>query len=108
MLGWSGTAFVPVPGPLDVGNEQAVIEGKGKDWVIKANLGYRARPHDGIWATPPFLHNGSVPNLYQMLVPAASRSTRFYLDPRGLTPSTSVMRRTGFRAGLRDGHHLAG
>jgi hypothetical protein len=37
-----------------------------------ANLGYRARPLEGIWATPPFLHNGSVPNLYELLVPVDS------------------------------------
>jgi hypothetical protein len=76
-----------VPDPIDLGDERAVIEGRGKDWVIKANLGYRARTHDGIWATPPYLHNGSVPNLYQMLVPAERRSKRFSLgstrfDPR--------------------------
>ena len=30
---------------------------------------YKAAPRDGVWATPPFMHNGSVPNLYEMLVP---------------------------------------
>ncbi len=89
--------FRSVPGPLDVGNEQAVIEGKGKDWVIKANLGYRARPHDGIWATPPFLHNGSVPNLYQMLVPAASRSRRFYLGSTRFDPKHVGYETHGFQ-----------
>jgi hypothetical protein len=39
---------------------------------------YKARPLAGIWATPPFLHNGSVPTLYQMLVPAYERSKKFY------------------------------
>ena len=32
---------------------------------------YKAAPRDGVWATPPFMHNGSVPNLYEMLIPAA-------------------------------------
>jgi len=45
---------------------------------IQAPLQYRARPLDGAWATPPFLHNGSVPNLYQLLLPAAQRETIFY------------------------------
>ncbi|WP_376776667.1 c-type cytochrome [Rhizobium laguerreae] len=27
-------------------------------------LAYKARPLDGIWATAPYLHNGSVPTLY--------------------------------------------
>jgi mono/diheme cytochrome c family protein len=29
--------------------------------------GYQAPPLDGIWATAPYLHNGSVPTLYHML-----------------------------------------
>src|SRR5262249_37976772 len=40
---------------------------------------YKAAPRDGVWATPPFLHNGSVPNLYEMLVPAAERTKKFYI-----------------------------
>ena len=28
---------------------------------------------------PPFMHNGSVPNLYEMLIPAAERTKKFYL-----------------------------
>jgi hypothetical protein len=40
---------------------------------------YKASPRDGVWATPPFMHNGSVPNLYEMLVPAAQRTKKFYL-----------------------------
>ena len=38
---------------------------------------YKAAPRDGVWATPPFLHNGSVPNLYEMLIPAAERTKKF-------------------------------
>ena len=40
---------------------------------------YKAAPRDGVWATPPFLHNGSVPNLYEMLIPAKQRTQKFYL-----------------------------
>ena len=40
---------------------------------------YKAAPHDGVWATPPFLHNGSVPNLYEMLLPARERTKKFYV-----------------------------
>ena len=32
--------------------------------------GYVARPLAGIWATPPYLHNGSVPTLYDLLSPS--------------------------------------
>ncbi len=40
---------------------------------------YKAAPRDGVWATAPFMHNGSVPNLYEMLLPAAERTKKFYL-----------------------------
>jgi hypothetical protein len=40
---------------------------------------YKAAPRDGIWATPPFMHNGSVPNLYEMLIPAKERTKKFYV-----------------------------
>jgi hypothetical protein len=40
---------------------------------------YKARPLTGIWATAPYLHNGSVPNLYQLLLPAERRMPFFYL-----------------------------
>ncbi|MBL4693480.1 MAG: hypothetical protein JKY92_09155 [Magnetovibrio sp.] len=32
-------------------------------------VSYRARSLNGIWATAPYLHNGSVPNLYELLLP---------------------------------------
>jgi len=60
-------------------------DGYRDDGVI-APLGYRARPLAGIWATPPFLHNGSVPNLYQMLVPADKRDKAFYVGNREFDP----------------------
>jgi hypothetical protein len=40
---------------------------------------YKAAPRDGVWATAPFLHNGAVPNLYEMLLPAAERTKEFYV-----------------------------
>ncbi|MES2720811.1 MAG: hypothetical protein V4624_07950 [Pseudomonadota bacterium] len=33
-------------------------------------LGYLAPPLYGVWATAPYLHNGSVPNLWEVLQPA--------------------------------------
>ncbi len=38
---------------------------------------YKAGPRDGVWATPPFLHNGSVPSLYDLLLPAKDRPKQF-------------------------------
>jgi mono/diheme cytochrome c family protein len=34
-------------------------------------MAYKGRPLDGIWATAPYLHNGSVPTLYDLLLPAS-------------------------------------
>ncbi|MBS0496605.1 MAG: ribonuclease E [Proteobacteria bacterium] len=32
-------------------------------------MAYKARPLNGIWATAPYLHNGSIPSLYDLLLP---------------------------------------
>lgn len=40
-------------------------------------LSYKARPLNGIWASAPYLHNGSVPSLHALLLPPASRPARF-------------------------------
>ncbi len=43
---------------------------------------YKARPLTGVWATAPYLHNGSVPTLYDLLLPPAQRPTTFNLGSR--------------------------
>lgn len=45
-------------------------EGVDEDDTIVA---YKARPLNGIWATAPYLHNGSVPTLYDLLQPSHLR-----------------------------------
>lgn len=54
----------------------------------RAPLAYKARPLNGIWATPPYLHNGAVPNLYEMFLPAEQRSSQFYLGTKEFDPKT--------------------
>jgi hypothetical protein len=45
-----------------------------------ASLGaYKGRSLNGIWATAPYLHNGSVPTLYDLLLPASAEKD----DPTG-------------------------
>jgi hypothetical protein len=53
---------------------------------------YRARPLNGVWATALYLHNGSVPSLYWMLMPAAKRPTQFCMGLRDFDPE-----QVGFR-----------
>lgn len=43
-----------------------------------ALLAYKARPLTGIWATAPYLHNGSVPTLNDLLLPPRQRPSSFY------------------------------
>jgi len=59
-----------------------------RDPEIQAPLGYRARPLNGVWATPPFLHNGSVPTLYLLLSPQEERPRTFYLGSRLFDPES--------------------
>lgn len=53
---------------------------------LEAPLKYKARPHNGIWATPPYLHNGSVPNLFALLSPVSERPTVFYVGSKKYDP----------------------
>jgi mono/diheme cytochrome c family protein len=39
----------------------------GEGYPVTAPVGYQAPPLDGIWATAPYLHNGSVPTLQDVL-----------------------------------------
>ena len=52
------------------------IERKGL--VEEPLTGYVAQYLDGIWLRAPYLHNGSVPTLYDLLLPPAQRPGRFY------------------------------
>jgi uncharacterized protein (DUF2235 family) len=57
-----------------------------RDNELLAPLVYKARPHNGVWATPPYLHNGSVPNLFALLSPVSERPTVFYLGKKQYDP----------------------
>jgi mono/diheme cytochrome c family protein len=60
---------------------------------------YKAAPRDGAWSIGPYLHNGSVPNLFELLSPAKERSESFYVnsqfDPVKVGISTS--QKSGFK-----------
>lgn len=49
-------------------------------------LAYKARPLNGIWATAPYMHNGSIANLYQTLLPDTRRETSFYVGGNRFDP----------------------
>jgi hypothetical protein len=64
-------------GPFDLPEKQI-------RWLT--TLGYVARPLEGIWATAPYLHNGSVPTLDDLLKPEEERPVRFPLGHREYDP----------------------
>ena len=47
---------------------------------------YKARPLNGIWATAPYLHNGSVPNLDELLKAPGKRVKTFRVGSREFDP----------------------
>lgn len=49
-------------------------------------LVYKGRPLQGIWATAPYLHNGSVVSLYELLLPPSQRRASFYTGTREFDP----------------------
>ncbi len=49
-------------------------------------LAYKARPLEGIWATSPYLHNGSVPTLMDLLKAPADRPKTFTIGSRAFDP----------------------
>jgi cytochrome c peroxidase len=53
-------------------------------WIT--TRGYVARPLEGIWATAPYLHNGSVPTLDDLLKPTDERPVTFPLGHREYDP----------------------
>ncbi len=47
---------------------------------------YKGRPLNGIWATAPYLHNGSIPNMIELLKPENKRVNRFCVGSRDFDP----------------------
>ena len=71
----------------------AAVKDAAVSWhsVYKAGIAkypdyYKARPLSGIWASAPYLHNGSVPTLAELLKPPAERVPRFWVGGREFDP----------------------
>jgi mono/diheme cytochrome c family protein len=85
VIGKQVLAFSP---PLD---QQQLLELTGyhlpedKGGRAPPNLiAYKARPLNGVWATAPYLHNGSVSSLYQLLLPDSRREKSFDVGGKDL------------------------
>ncbi|WP_193161805.1 c-type cytochrome [Microbulbifer hainanensis] len=64
----------------------ADYDGLNVPFRIANKRAYKARPLHGVWATPPFLHNGSVPTIYDLLSPLRARPKTFYVGNREYNP----------------------
>jgi processive rubber oxygenase RoxA-like protein/cytochrome c len=62
--------------------ERADFDGFGIIDLPQVLPAYKPRPLAGIWASAPFLHNGSVPTVYDLLSPAAERPNTFLVGSR--------------------------
>ncbi|MDB4950186.1 MAG: hypothetical protein JWM27_2835 [Gemmatimonadetes bacterium] len=71
----------------------ASFRGPTADWRTTSR--WTARPLAGIWATAPFLHNGSVPTLHDLLLPAAQRPVTFQTGPGEFDPQKVGLGVTG-------------
>lgn len=111
-------AVTPVLPALSLATEGVIVQSAGADFsppnpvdktqrhvdheVVNKNdprtlASYKARPLNGIWASAPYLHNGSVPSLYELFLPSCSddeiasgkscRPNRFTLGSRELDPT---------------------
>jgi mono/diheme cytochrome c family protein len=88
---YDGRGSVEWPGVhVDVGTDRArldIVRGQFIEAFMRSPLaangsleksrGYAATPLTGVWANYPYLHNGSVPTLYDLLGPSADRPRIF-------------------------------
>ena len=63
--------------PANARTENEIDNGRQNEF--RGILAYRARPLNGTWATAPYLHNGSVPSLYDLLLPPTQRPKILYV-----------------------------
>lgn len=75
--------FEKVKGEVDGTNAKLRIDDLPQSPVM---FQYKGRPMNGIWATAPYLHNGSVPTLDELLKPASARKPTFKLGSREFDP----------------------
>jgi mono/diheme cytochrome c family protein len=71
------------PGIKEIRDRMDALD-RDPEWLT--NRGYIARPLAGAWATAPFLHNGSVPSIADLLKPAKDRPRTFWVGAREYDP----------------------
>ncbi len=61
-------------------NQNMIFAGYGEERFshFRKTFGYANSPLDGLWLRAPYLHNGSVPTLRDLLEPSDKRPVKFY------------------------------
>jgi hypothetical protein len=81
---------LPLLGAAPASAPAAAVQSATQDLYKAADqeqgAAYEARVLTGIWSAGPYLHNGSVPNLWELLKPARERMTRFAVGHRDFDP----------------------
>ena len=67
--------------------ERRTLDGFGRPGLVRTTHAYKAKPLDGVWASAPYLHNGSVPTIYALLSPVAERPTTFGVGQNDYDPT---------------------
>lgn len=72
-------------------DDRRSLEGRMAQYAVTARqaaapAAYEGRVLTGIWAVAPYLHNGAVPNLWELLQPAAKRRQSFMVGSREFDP----------------------
>jgi len=94
-------------------NQSTLYAGYEKDWGFappypqrfshfRKQPGYANSPLDGIWLRAPYLHNGSVPTLWELLKPEKERVGFFYrgndvYDPKNVGFVSSIAEQDGHK-----------
>lgn len=95
-----GTDFLPgVTDPEKKKQAEKCLTTKFKN-AAENILQYKARSLNGIWATAPYLHNGSVPTLYDLLLPSSMQIMKKSTDAPLVV--SGEMRPTEFGVGSRE------
>jgi hypothetical protein len=76
---------------IEYRRRQANISGHFESPTAPGSI-YKGRPLNGIWATAPYLHNGSVSTLADLLKPAKDRRKKFPMGSREFDPEEVGLR----------------
>jgi mono/diheme cytochrome c family protein len=103
-------------------NQSTLYAGYEKDWGFdlpypqrfthfRKQAGYANSPLDGIWLRAPYLHNGSVPDLWELLKPEKERVGSFYrgndvYDPKNVGFVFTIPEQDGHKFFLLDTRQL--